>query len=79
MAIKLYVFHDKLKEGLEKVEDCLDLWKNTVSTTNFPTDLKSEFIGATILRYYIEPNLNPLESQRPVIRAMHQRGQSATH
>ena len=60
MAIKLSVLYEKIKKELKEVKGHLDLWKNNVSTTNFPTDFCIEFIRVIILRYYVERISTPL-------------------
>lgn len=70
---------DKLKAGLDEVEAKLERWKleeMAHPAAPFPFELRLEFIGHTILEYYILQNENPLSDTCPRVCAAYQRGRS---
>jgi hypothetical protein len=73
-AIKNSAWANQLAKGLDYVENKLDLWK-AHDNTEFPVNLQLQFIGQTIMSYYIERNINPFAT-RPQARYMNTRGRS---
>ena len=73
-SIKTSRWANKLKDGLNRVEQMLERWKNDIQGSHtFPLELRMEFITNTILQYYVERNIDPLatQEQRPIARALH--------
>lgn len=78
-AVRQSRWKDSLKQGLDEVETKLDRWKNDSfdNPTPFPFELRLEFIGRSILDYYIARNINPL-ADTPRARPAQIRGRSRT-
>ena len=66
-AIKSSQWAPNLKHGLDEVTTKLDRYKmDTTGYITFPQELKLEFIGRSILQYYLERNENPFANASPV-------------
>ena len=76
-AIRTSRWSMALKQGLDEVETKLDRWKheNFITPSPIPFELRLEFIGQTILEYYIARNQNPL-ADPPIARPAQARGRS---
>ena len=71
LAIKKSSWYDQIKEGVKYAEEKLQLYKNHRFENGsamfrqaviFPHELKLEFLAQTIMQFYIDRNLNPLEA-----------------
>ena len=77
-AIKKDPWLTSFKQGINLVEAKLDRWKNSVGDP-FPEDLKLNLIGHTLMTPYVESNIDPLQSVRPTVRTLQNRGRSCSN